>query len=170
MTGDPMSECVFAYGSNMCARRLELYRVTPIGEGRAALLAGYRLLFNKKSRTDGSGKANVESHAGGDLWGVVYAISQEELQLLDDGEKGYSRVILPVRINGAAVDAWIYIAADTDNDPALRPYSWYKRFLVEGAGHHSLPADYVAKLERIDAFQDKNVKRDREMRAIVCQA
>jgi hypothetical protein len=29
-----------------------------------------------------------------------------------------------------------------DSDPALRPYFWYKRFLVEGAREHSLPAEF----------------------------
>jgi gamma-glutamylcyclotransferase len=165
-----MSESVFAYGSNMCSGRFRVYGVTPEGEGRAALLTGYRLRFNKKSQKDGSGKANVEPQEGGRAWGVLYTIPETDLQLLDEGEKGYSRVKLPVLANNVAVDAWVYIASSPDNDPALRPYSWYKRFLVEGAREHAIPPEYVAELEQIDAAHEKNEKRDREKSAIACRA
>lgn len=164
-----MSETVFAYGSNMCSGRFRAYRVTPEGEGRAALLTGYLLRFNKKSQKDGSGKANVELHEGAQVWGVLFTVPERDLQLLDDGEKGYSRVKLPVRPNGVATESWIYLASSPDNDPELRPYSWYKRFLVEGAREHAIPLEYIAELEQIDAAQDKNVKRDREKRAIPCR-
>jgi hypothetical protein len=33
------------------------------------------------------------------------------------------------------------------NDAALRPCTWYKRFLVEGAREHSLPAEYMEELQ-----------------------
>src|SRR5208283_3782061 len=66
--GVPMSEKVFAYGSNMCSGRFRAYTVSPEGEGRAALLRAYRLVFNKRSQ-DGSGKANVEPHEPSHVWG-----------------------------------------------------------------------------------------------------
>lgn len=51
-----MTQTVFAYGSNMCSGRFRDYGVSPAGQGRAAVLAGYRLQFNKKSTDDKSGK------------------------------------------------------------------------------------------------------------------
>ena len=33
----------------------------------------------------------------------------------------------------------------------LRPYSWYKHFLVEGARAHRLAEDYISTLEAIEA-------------------
>jgi gamma-glutamylcyclotransferase len=164
-----MSGSVFAYGSNMCPGRFREYRVTPEGRGRSALLAGYVLRFNKRSKKDGSGKANVEPQKGAQVWGVLYTIPETDLRLLDDGEKGYRRVKLAVQVNGIATQAWVYLASSPDNDPALRPYSWYKRFLVEGAREHAIQPEYVAELERIDAAHDKNVERDREKRAISCR-
>lgn len=163
-----MVEKVFAYGSNMCSGRFREYKVTVEGKGRAALLEGYRLRFNKKSKKDGSGKANVEPHAGSQTWGVLYTISDNELQLLDGGEIGYNRVRMPVQFNGAATDAWVYIASRPENEPSLKPYSWYKRFLVEGAREHGIPAEYLAGLEQIDALEDKNKGRGRQQRAIAC--
>lgn len=165
-----MSQNVFAYGSNMCSGRLRDYGVSPEGVGRATVLAGHRLLFNKRSE-DNSGKANVVSHDGADVWGVLYTVSDADLRRLDDGEIGYRRVPWCVKEpDGTGIEAWVYVAAAPDPDAALRPYTWYKRFLVEGAREHSLPADYIAALERIQADPDLDAHRDQERRALDCRA
>ncbi len=165
-----MSELVFAYGSNMCSGRLRDYGLSPEAPGTGALLAGYHLLFNKHS-TDGSGKANVEVRETSHVWGVLYAIPDTDLQTLDAGEVDYRRMRLPIRTTGNTdSQAWVYVASTPSNDPALRPYTWYKRFLVEGAREHSLPADYIAELENIADVQDANAQRDRRKRALACQA
>jgi len=165
-----MSQNVFGYGSNMCSGRFSDYRVRPKGAARSALLAGYRLVFNKRS-TDGSGKANVETREGSQVWGVLYSIPDADLKTLDAGEVGYHRVRLPVRTaDNKEFEAWVYIASKPSNDPALRPYTWYKRFLVEGAREHSVPESYLSELERIDAVEDTNAQRDRTKRALACTA
>jgi hypothetical protein len=64
-----MSQKVFAYGSNMGSGRFRDYSVNPEGQGQPALLRNYILRFNKKSRQDGSGKANVEQQIGRERWG-----------------------------------------------------------------------------------------------------
>jgi cation transport regulator ChaC len=164
-----MSHNVFAYGSNMCSGRFRAYRVHPEGAGRSAVLVGYRLLFSKES-TDGSGKANVDARSGALVWGVLYSIPDADLAALDDGEVGYVRLSLPVRTaDNAESQAWVYVAMQPNNS-GLRPYTWYKRFLVEGAREHALPPGYIANLENIDAVQDTNLERDRRKRALACQA
>jgi hypothetical protein len=165
-----MSELVFAYGSNMCSGRFRDYGVSPEAPGTSALLAGYHLLFNKQS-TDGSGKANVEMREGSHVWGVLYSIPDADLPTLDAWEVGYHRVPLPVHLpdNGDS-QAWVYIASTPNNDHVLRPYTWYKRFLVEGAREHSLPVEYFAELENIAAVQDANAARDRRKRVLACGA
>jgi hypothetical protein len=165
-----MSEVVFAYGSNMCSGRFRDYGVSPEAPGVGALLSGYRLLFNKRS-TDGSGKANVAARDGSQVWGVLYSIPDADLPTLDAGEVGYRRVPLRVcTMNSGESKAWVYIASAPSNDPALRPYAWYKRFLVEGAREHSLPAEYITEPENIDAVQDANAARDWRKRALACGA
>jgi gamma-glutamylcyclotransferase len=125
---------VFAFGSNMCSGLFRAYGVSPEAAGRAAVLPGHRLLFNKKSTDDKSGKANVAAHAGSDVWGVLYAVPDGDLDKLDKGEGGYRRVRLSLRlVDNTSTDAWVYVAKKPEDDPALRPYAWYKRFLVEGA-------------------------------------
>jgi gamma-glutamylcyclotransferase (GGCT)/AIG2-like uncharacterized protein YtfP len=166
-----MSQKVFAYGSNMCSGRFRDYRVSPEAAAQGALLTGYRLRFNKRSTLDGSGKANVEANEGSEIWGVVYSIRDGDLHTLDKGEGGYRRIQLRVRtMEHVNIDAWVYIAARPDNDPSLRPYTWYKRFFVEGAREHSLPPAYIAELEYIEAVSDPNAQREREKRALACQA
>jgi AIG2-like family len=163
-----MNERVFAYGSNMCSGRFRDYGVSPEERGQCAVLGGYRLVFNKSSR-DGSGKANVERHEGSEVWGVLYSISEADLATLDDGEgSGYRRLRLVVRTEECGeTNCWVYVANAPNCDP-LRPYGWYKRFLVEGAREHALPTEYVASLEAIDVAEDENKQRDTEKRALGC--
>jgi hypothetical protein len=169
--GHCMSQQVFAFGSNMCSGRFRAYGVSLQGAGRAAVLPDHHLLFHKKSTDDRSGKANVAAHAGSDVWGVLHTIPDVDLDILDKGEGGYRRVRLSLRLyNNTAIDAWVYVAKKPNDDPTLRPYNWYKRFLVEGAREHALPPDYIEELERIEATQDPDQQRDRENRALVSQA
>lgn len=162
-----MSEKTFAYGSNMCTGRFRDYGVSPESRGQRAFIRDYRLRFNKKSK-DKSGKANVEPHPGDVVWGVLYTIPDEHLAVLDRGEgQGYHREKIQVHMTDTAVtDAWIYLAREPSDDTALRPYTWYKRFLVEGAKEHDLLKTYIEVLERIEADEDKNEERDRKMRAL----
>ena len=162
-----MSESIFAYGSNMCSARFRDYGVVPEALGQAALLHGYHLAFNKKS-IDGSGKANVEPHNGGQVWGVIYFIPDEHLRDLDRGEgSGYRRQRLQVqKVDGTIIEAWTYFASEPNTHTQLFPYGWYKQFLIEGAREHGLPVRYVEQLELIRANQDPDVKRDREKRAL----
>ena len=169
--GGSMSQQVFAFGSNMCSGRFRDYGVSPEGAGRAAVLPGHRLLFNKKSTEDKSGKANVAAREGSDVWGVLYTISDADLDKLDKGEGGYRKVRLTLRLtDDTSTDAWVYVAKKPQDDPPLRPYTWYKRFLVEGAREHALPANYITNLENIDAVQDADAARERRKFALTCKA
>ncbi|MCZ2076306.1 MAG: gamma-glutamylcyclotransferase [Bryobacteraceae bacterium] len=145
-----MSQKVFAYGSNMCSGRFRDYGVAPEGDGSAAVLIDYRLVFNKKSR-DGSGKANIEPHRDSEVWGVLYTVPDADLATLDYGEGlGYHRKRLEVHPNdNRCLGVWAYVASRPSDDPLLRPYTWYKRFLVEGAKEHALPHEYISALERL---------------------
>jgi gamma-glutamylcyclotransferase len=165
-----MSELVFAYGSNMCSGRFLDYGVSIESETGSALLVGYRLVFNKLSR-DGSGKANVESHPGAEVWGVLYSIPNGDLEVLDRGEgKGYCRErVKLVTTNGREIEAWVYTATHASTKSDLRPYTWYKRFLVEGGREHALPSKYVNVLEHIESIQDPDAEREATKRGLDCR-
>jgi len=164
-----MTELIFAYGSNMCTGRLAAYGVTPL-RARGALLKGYKLSFRKRSQDD-SGKTDVvrSRSRNADVWGVLYEVDAQDLVRLDDGEKGYQRRRDRVLLrNGRSVKVWIYVSTPNHRDESLRPYTWYKRFLVEGAKEHLLPKSYVALLEGIVAIEDANRERDRRKRYLTC--
>ena len=55
-----------------------------------------------------------------------------------------------------------------DKDVSLRPYSWYIRFVIEGAKQHELRAAYISAIEAVSCTEDPNRQRDREQRAIQC--
>jgi cation transport regulator ChaC len=163
-----MSQRVFAYGSNMCLGRFLAYGVHPQQPGEAARLDGYSLRFNKRS-TDGSGKANVEPEAAGSVWGVLYLIPDADLPVLAAGERGYTSIRESTVCGTRSMEAWVYVATRPSDDGTLQPYSWYKRFLVDGAQSHRLPPDYIATLEAVVAAEDPNRNRDRKKRALPCE-
>jgi gamma-glutamylcyclotransferase len=132
------------------------------------MLPAYRLVFNKLSR-DKSGKANLHNDPSAAVWGVLYSIPDDQLDVLDRGEgKGYRRQSVRLyAMRGTALDAWAHIAVAPSTDSTLRPYSWYKQFLVEGAKEHGLPVPYIEALETIAAVEDPDVTRDQERRELM---
>jgi gamma-glutamylcyclotransferase len=164
-----MSNMVFVYGSNMCSGRFRAYGLEPVGRGRAALLDRYSLDFSKLSK-DGSGKATVSPRDGHHVWGVLYEVDDTDLARLDKGEgTGYKRSKVTVRTaDGIPVEAWVYIATKPITTHELRPYTWYKRFLVEGAQEHLIPPEYITRLREIDAMIDPDSKRHGEKWALPC--
>ncbi len=165
----------FGYGSNMCTGRLRarVPSTTAIGK---RLLRRYRFRFNKKSidKSGTSAKGNVErTDVETDLvWGVLFEFDEAEKHSLDEAEAlghGYDELIVEVESeSGEKQSAHMYLAAQSHIDNTLQPYSWYKRFVTEGANQHALPKSYVDFLESFPVKEDPNRKRDARERAIAC--
>ncbi|MDX1604973.1 MAG: gamma-glutamylcyclotransferase family protein [Candidatus Competibacterales bacterium] len=152
----------FAYGSNLLPQRLR-ERVPSSRPLDTATLTGHVLRFHKCGG-DGSAKCNVlhTGRAEDRVFGVVYAMLAVEQPLLDRAEglgAGYRRAGLTVRTATRSYRTFCYIAEPDYIDEALRPYSWYRRLVLDGARHHGLPADYVAALARVRARRDPNPER-----------
>jgi hypothetical protein len=64
--------------------------------------------------------------------------------------------------------ASLYFAEVGYIDAARQPYSWYKRFVIDGARQHALPGEYVNALAALPDEEDADRERDRRKRAIVC--
>ena len=141
----------FAYGSNLnwpqMQRRCPSSRFVSI-----ARLPDYQFGITRHSRLRNCGTANVIAARGGEVWGALYDICDEELLILDGFEDGYSREILPVfGLNGeeAAFQALVYVA-QLEVDVPL-PNAEYKQLILEGAKHWKLPSIYLSILEKIEA-------------------
>lgn len=162
----------FAYGSNMCTGRLR-ERVPSCETVLAARLSKHALRFHKES-VDGSGKANAyyTGNPADEVWGVIFEIPDNEKSRLDEAEglnqgyyKGEAEV---VDEEGIQRSVWLYYAEEGQINEALKPYSWYKRFVVSGARQHRLPEKYVNALESVESEEDLDESRDRQNRAIQC--
>ncbi len=150
----------FAYGSNMLTGRIRKRCPSATALGIAEL-HGHELRWHKRSR-DGSGKCNVmqTSDATAVVYGVLYEIPVGEKPALDKAEglgNGYEVRNGDVAFNGAPRMAAIYHA--TDIDPSLKPYTWYKAFVVAGAKEHNLPDKYIGRLVATDAIEDPDRER-----------
>jgi hypothetical protein len=111
-----------------------------------ARLDGYALQFNKRSMMDQSGKANIVPDGSGVVWGVLFELSEEEVQRLACFEGGYSRKTIEV----ACVEPMARFRAETfvakPDGSDLLPASQYLQIILDGAHEHELPADDQAQL------------------------
>jgi hypothetical protein len=126
-----------------------------------AELHGYELIWHKHSR-DGSGKCDVvqTTDATVVVYGVLYEIPAGEKPALDRAEglgNGYEAKNVEVVFKGSPRMASIYHAIDID--PSLKPYTWYKAFVVAGAKEHAFPVKYIEQLAATDAIEDPDRER-----------
>ena len=161
----------FAYGSNMCLGRLR-ERVPSCKFITTAQLKEYELQFHKKSK-DGSGKADAykTNNPDDEVWGVVFEIIDSEKEKLGKCEgTDYDECEVKVIGNdGTELNVKTYCAKDNAIEKkGLKPYTWYKRFVIEGAKQHNLPHLYIQEIEKVDAIKDTNSDRNREKQKILC--
>jgi hypothetical protein len=51
-------------------------------------------------------------------------------------------------------------------DDSLKPYGWYKDFVLAGGSEHGLPPEYIAEyIQSVEAIEDPNKTRDKKQRA-----
>jgi gamma-glutamylcyclotransferase len=64
--------------------------------------------------------------------------------------------------------ASMYFAEPAFIDATRQPYSWYKRFVIDGARQHALPVEYINALDALPAKEDPEQERDKRNRSIAC--
>jgi gamma-glutamylcyclotransferase len=145
----------FAYGSNMNWPQMQ--RRCPSAQFVCvARLVNYEFGITRHSRLRNCGTANVIPAHGKEVCGIVYDVSEADLVTLDSFEDGYRRELMPVYALGDGTQpllVLIYVADIETNVP--RSNAEYKRLILEGARHWSLPASYLALLEAIQAAEDR---------------
>ena len=146
----------FAYGSNMDEQRVKSANRCPNARFLfKAVLPGYRLVFTRHTEAGTSG-ADVVLDPAGRVWGIVYDIIESDRRQLDDREGVVGRAYRPREVlvhphgdNDQRVMVLTYTISDPRgmDQPPSREYLGY---LLRGARHWGLPADYIAQLERIE--------------------
>lgn len=151
----------FAYGSNMLSRRLRA-RTPSANVLCTATLAGHRLTFDKHG-DDGSAKCHITPSTGRHdrVYGVIFRIALKDRPALDIAEglgRGYTaQEFLLTAATGKNIRAMAYTAIKLKQ--GLRPYRWYKEFVVAGAREHGLPTEYIQKLDDIKVWPDPDPVR-----------
>jgi gamma-glutamylcyclotransferase (GGCT)/AIG2-like uncharacterized protein YtfP len=149
----------FAYGSNMNWEQMQA-RCPSARFVCRALLKDHRLAFTRFSKNRNAGVADLLATAGENVWGVVYELSDGDLEGLDLAEgyrykrtekpNSYYRDQAVVYQDGdetQALTAEIYFV-HKKGGPFL-PSRDYMDVLLTGARRWSLPPDYLAGLEKI---------------------
>jgi len=139
----------FAYASNMSKAQMKARLGGDPAEARVVRLENYELVFNKKSR-GGTATANIRQAQGKFVEGVLYRLQESALRSLDRYEGApihYRRIeVTVVDPAGHRTNAQVYIATKVDKG-RLRPAPHYLQTILEGAGEHSLPAEYIEKIK-----------------------
>lgn len=151
----------------MSERRL-LARATSARKVSTAALRRYQLRFHKHSLVDGSAKCDA-FYTGNEqdcVWGLVFSMNESELTILDRIEgDGYDRIWLEVETErGETLQVISYRANCID--ARLLPYDWYKRHVLTGAKEAGLSADYIARIEAVEAQTDPDQERSKKELAI----
>ena len=152
----------FAYGSNMFLSRIR--ERTPSAKLlTTGILFEHKLIFHKSSY-DGSGKCDAcqTDKYYDHIYGVVYEIPKSEKQELDLAEGldiGYEekKVSIFIESKKTIIEAITYYA--TEIDASLKPYHWYKNFVLAGAIENNLPDEYVDFIQKTPSLDDPDVKR-----------
>jgi phage replication-related protein YjqB (UPF0714/DUF867 family) len=136
----------FAYGSNLCVQQMSL-RCPDAVDPRPATLADHDWLINER------GVATIEAFTGSQVHGVLWDVSDRDLDALDTAEgvpARYRRDRLTVHTMAGPSTAWVYIDHRVDTGP---PRPGYLERIIDAALHHELPVRWIEFLRRWDPEQ-----------------
>ena len=137
----------FAYGSNIEDRNIREFApgATVVGPGR---LDGYRLEFTVYSDRWQGGAANLEPDPDGHVWGLVWAVEEEDLERLDTYEGHptfYRREDVEVRLGEEIVPCHTYRVAHQQG--YVRPSDGYLNMVRSAMRVQGLPPEALDMLE-----------------------
>lgn len=141
----------FAFGSNLSSAQMRdrCPGSEPLGP---ALLGGRELGFSYRSQNfPPGGAADVVEREGAEVWGVLYRLTDSDLERLDRFEHvdagGYRRIEVEVEGGPGGGRALCYEVAERLGYE-IAPTPEYRRLMLEGAREHGLPATWLGYLER----------------------
>ena len=148
------------YGSNMNRTIFEGRRGMRPLQALPALLKNYQLRFNLAIGPGERGVANLESEAGASTWGVLYLITTDQAEHLDQTEgvhRGtYQRLQVSVTLEGGKpIGAFTYQSDRISQ--GRKPSPRYMGLLIKGAIQHRLPRDYLDYLQNFGLAVDERL-------------
>jgi hypothetical protein len=157
----------FAYASNLNPEQMR-ERAPDHRRIGLAVLRDYRIAFPRYSPLWGGGVASPQLAHGEELWGVLFEVTEHDLERLDvyegfrapgDQHNIYERqqeYVELVRAEDGSVPrrvrAHVYFAHVSNPKPPSRRYL---DAILKGARAYRLPEDYIAKLETIAVAEEE---------------
>jgi hypothetical protein len=139
----------FAYGDRMNTEKMQAGSPSArfVGPGR---LDGYRLAFNVVSRSWGGGAANAVADPRSSLWGVLWALDDGELELLEPVNTGGAEADRALELNVEGPDGVVRARTFAVDSPEafVRPTDRYVDMLRATAEAHGLPEEALSELDR----------------------
>jgi gamma-glutamylcyclotransferase (GGCT)/AIG2-like uncharacterized protein YtfP len=119
---------------------------------QAGCLEGYRLDFGHYSSGWNGGTADVVADPNHEVWGLIYDLSEEDLQELDNYE-GYPEIYTRFQTDiqtrdRRIVDVWVY--AVVDKKEFVHPATAYLEIIKKAAIEYNFPEKYRSYLEAIE--------------------
>jgi gamma-glutamylcyclotransferase (GGCT)/AIG2-like uncharacterized protein YtfP len=143
----------FAYGSNL--DEVQLCERCPGAAAEATgALADFRLAFTAYSAGWGAGVADVVACPGSRVWGVVFSLTDDDLESLDRFEgypEQYDRFVAQIVTDKGVLDSWVY--AVNRKQSFVAPNRRYLDVIRQAAGRHGFPDNYVRMLEEVQAAE-----------------
>lgn len=120
-------------------------------------LKGYRLAFTHRSSGWGCGVADVVSDSRHEVWGLIYALSDRDLEELDNFE-GYPDVYTRFSSSidtkeGTICNVWVYTVIHKSN--FIPPSKAYLGIIKKAAEKLGFPEAYRAYLEKIEIESER---------------
>ncbi len=133
----------FAYGSNLNKKRLR-GRVGNWEDSKKGILENYELSF------DSRGYADAIEKPEGRVFGVVYLLTDKQLEMLDKYEgvhSGvYSRETVKINVNGEKLSAITYIRAR--KTAFSKPPVWYLELIISGLMEHNFDNTIIEEVKK----------------------
>jgi gamma-glutamylcyclotransferase (GGCT)/AIG2-like uncharacterized protein YtfP len=135
----------FSYGSNISLERMRKLCPNAVCIG-VAHLPDYQLVFTTHLAQRNRGGADVVPKSGGEVWGLLYKISDAELAAMDANKfypEIYDRILVDVfvREEPTPTQAWTYVMQDKQKSFA-QPTNDYVRLLLDAAQANHFPETY----------------------------
>lgn len=149
----------FAYGSNLSRARLRK-RIGVWTEEHKAILQGFRLTFAKGYEGHADGKANIKPDPSGEVKGVIYLVTENQLSKLD--EYGgvsigvYRREQVNVESEGKLLSVITYVMVRELCQ--LKPSDDYLNLILEGLKEHGYGQEVIEEVRKIaDSSPEKEL-------------
>jgi len=124
---------------------------------RKAVLKGYKLIFNKRSKYNPtSGFANLIAEEESSVEGVLFKIEDyRKTDIYEGCPEHYKKIFVDFEWDkNNKFQAVTYVAQESYISEGLKPTVGYMRHLIKGAEQHDLSEEYIKYLKDIDVLEE----------------